>query len=140
MKKIFNLKALFLSLLFLFPSMTATAAIAPVNRIEASLIGLLEAAGEENIQVYDSAELTAEILENRLGTTIVERCIGMVTDVEAGDGIVLNAQDELYNYISYRGIYRPIRNGSLILSYMVYSPDNNYIDDIVERYDFILKE
>lgn len=28
--------------------------------------------------------------------------------------------------------------GTVFLSYMVYNPDNNYIDDIMERYDFIL--
>ena len=31
-----------------------------------------------------------------------------------------------------------MRDGTVFLSYMVYNPDNNYIDDIMEPYDFIL--
>lgn len=41
-------------------------------------------------------------------------------------------------YIPYKiGDYQ-MRDGTVFLSYMVYNPDNNYIDDIMERYDFIL--
>ena len=109
------------------------------KEIESALVSLLDAAGNEEVIVYDSSELTAEILEDRIGKTVVERCIGLVIDKDNGDGILLNTEDADYNYISYRGIYRPIENGSVIVSYMVYSSENNYIDDIVERYDFVLK-
>lgn len=37
-----------------------------IDNIESSLIDLLSAAGNKNIVVYDSSELTAEILENRV--------------------------------------------------------------------------
>ena len=106
--------------------------------IEAAFVDLLDTAGFENIKVYDASELTAETLESRKGTTIVERCIGIVTDKQSGDGAVLNLPEDCGYYISYRGIYLPISDGTVILSYMVYNPDNNYIDDIMERYDFIL--
>lgn len=108
------------------------------QEIESALVSLLEAAGNEEIIVYDSSELTAKVLEDRIGKTVVERCIGLVSDKNNGDGILLNTEDADYNYISYRGVYRPIENGSVILSYMVYSPYNCSIDDIVERYDFVL--
>lgn len=108
------------------------------EEIEASLLSLLDAAGDENVKLYDCSELTAEVLEGRQGTTIVERCIGIVTDGQSGDGRILNLPDDCGYYISYRGIYRPISDGTVILSYMVYNPDNNYIDDIMERYDFVL--
>ena len=107
--------------------------------IESALVDLLDAAGNKEIVVYDSSELSAEILENRLGQTVVERCIGIVKDVNTGDGILLNTEDPNFNFISYRGVYRPISNGSVILSYMVYSSHNNSVDDIVERYDFVIK-
>lgn len=109
-----------------------------IDDIESCLVDLLAAAGHENIVVYDSSELTAEILENRRGTTVVERCFGMVKNAESGDGIILNPEDKDYNYISYRGVYWPLSDGTILLSYMVYNPDNNYIDDIAERYDFVL--
>jgi len=112
--------------------------VAGYGETEAAFLRLLETAGDENIRVYDASELTAEILENRSGTMIVERCIGLVTSKQRGDGIVLNAANEDYNYISYRGVYRPISDGTVMLSYMVYNPDNNYVDDIMERYDFVL--
>lgn len=107
--------------------------------IESALVDLLDAAGNKEIAVYDSSELSAEILKNRLGKTVVERCIGIVKDVETGEGVLLNTEDPNFNYISYRGVYRPISNGSIVLSYMVYSSHNNSVDDIVERYDFVIK-
>lgn len=109
-----------------------------IDNIESCLLGLLNAAGNENIMIYDSSELTADILENRHGTMIVERCLGVVTNAEQGDGVVLNPADINYNYIGYRGISWPLSDGTVLLSYMVYNPNSNYIDDIVERYDFVL--
>lgn len=108
------------------------------DEIESSLLSLLEAAGAENIKLFDCSELTSEELESRKGTTVVERCIGLVTDKQNGDGMILNLPEDCGYYIGYRGIGYPISDGTVILSYMVYNPDNNAIDDIVERYDFIL--
>lgn len=68
----------------------------------------------------------------------MERCIGVVTNSEQGDGVVLNAANADYDYIGYRGIDWPLSDGAVLLSYMVYNPGNEYVDDIVERYDFIL--
>lgn len=109
-----------------------------IDDIESCLVDLLRAAGNENIVVYDASELTADILENRCGTTVVERCFGVVTDAKQGDGRVLNPADKDYDYIGYRGVYWPVSDGTVLLSYMIYNPDNGYVDDIVERYDFIL--
>lgn len=86
--------------------------------------------------VYDSDELTEEMLENRKGTLIIERCIGIVTDKESGAGKILNA-NEGYDYIVYRNDGN-ISNGTVLLSYMLYNPNNNCIDDIIERYDFVI--
>ena len=88
--------------------------------------------------LYDASDLTAEILESRNGSYIIERCIGFVTDSKEGRGKLLNFHDG-GDYISYAGV-NGIRDGSVVLSYMVYNPDNNSIDDISERYDFIISK
>lgn len=109
------------------------------DEIEDSLVSLLNAAGLQNIVVYDSSDLTLDTIQNRRGTTIVERCIGLVTNKECGDGVILNYA-ELGNYIGYRDVYLPFENGSVILSYMVYDPDGTAGDDIMVRYDFLLRQ
>lgn len=91
--------------------------------------------GYPDYQIYDSGDLTAEILENRNGKVIVERCVGIVTDSETGDGMILNTDPDHY-YISYAGV-DGVTDGTVIVSYMVYSTKNNSIDDIEERYDYI---
>lgn len=95
--------------------------------------------GMSSYQVYDASELTAEILENRNGVTIIERCIGKVINEQTGDGVLLNYQDPEYNYISYSYYDKEyIRNGTIILSYMIYNPHTNDVDDIMERHDYII--
>ncbi len=90
-----------------------------------------------NYKVYDSSELTTEVLKHRAGKgiTVVERCIGYVTDGKTGDGMVINAGDTGV-YITYNNINQRFKTGTVFVTYMVYA-DNNYIDDF-ERYDFIL--
>lgn len=88
-------------------------------------------------QLYDSSELTGKMLEERNGRIIVERCIGIVENSESGDGRILNYQDPDYYYISYHRVDN-VRDGAIVLTYMIYDPDDNYIDGIMERYDFIL--
>lgn len=98
--------------------------------------------GLNNFRIYNASELTSEILENRTNsdTIIVERCIGIVTNEKRiGDGKVLNALDENYNYISYMDV-DGAKEGNTIVTYLVYNPDNNFVDDIMERYDYILNK
>ena len=89
-------------------------------------------------EVYNADELSRDILEHRDGKVIIERCIGKVTDAEAGYGIVLNAEDNGHNYISYRGTELDIRDGTMIVTFLCYDPETNGVDDILDRYDFIL--
>ena len=91
--------------------------------------------------IYDTDELTAELLEHRTESDkiIIERCIGIVTNIDrAGDGKILNTDDDYYNYISYSGVDFETHDGTIILSYFIYNPNTDYIDDIIERYDFVL--
>lgn len=93
--------------------------------------------GSDNYELYDCSELTAEILESRKGKFIIERCIGIVTD-DVGSGRLLNYENPEFYYISYRTSVKDAKKGHIILSYMVYNPENNYIDDIMKRYDFVI--
>lgn len=103
---------------------------------EDTLIMDLSERFDGEIFIYDSNMLPTEVLENRNGKVIVERCYGMVVSRD-GDGRVLNPYDEDYDYISYRRC-DDTREGTLMLTYLVYNPDTNYWDDIMERYDCVV--
>jgi hypothetical protein len=107
---------------------------------------------EENqlFNVYDSAELTEEILTERNGALIIEKCYGVVTDNNGNGRILLNdndfinAHDRNYNniadnYISYKSV-TGTGEGDIILTYFIYNPNSNYIDDITERFDYIIDD
>lgn len=112
----------------------------PYTHIEKNVISLLENTGFKNVKVYDASEITPDILENREGKTVVERCYGVVLDMETGDGRIINAADGAGNYISYRSVYQTHDENSIMLTYLVYNPENNYCDDIIIRYDFVLEK
>lgn len=88
------------------------------------------------IQVYEVDDLDCETLENRNGNIIIEKIIGQVLNAE-GDGIILNTEDDYYNYISYRGV-KGAEVGDIVLTYCIYNPDTTYTDDIIERFDYII--
>lgn len=115
--------------------------VADYYGIEDAFVLELYENGYEHMLIYDTDELTAEILENRTqqDSIIIERVIGMVTNREQnGDGIVLNTSDTEYNYISYRSVDFETCDGTIILTYFIYNPGTDYVDDIMERYDFLL--
>lgn len=88
------------------------------------------------VKVYDSSELTLEILHNRNGKIIIEKCIGEVITTR-GDGMVLNSEEEYF--INYARI-EDIKVGDIVLTYFVYNPDTNAEDDIIERFDYVIDE
>lgn len=88
------------------------------------------------IQVYETKDLKSDILENRNGNIIIEKIIGQVLNTE-GDGIIINTEDDYYNYISYRGV-EGAEVGDIVLTYCIYNPDTTYTDDIIERFDYII--
>lgn len=91
---------------------------------------------KNNLQIYESYELTEEILLNRNGKLIIEKCIGKVMDAETGDGVTLNHTPQSY-YINYKNV-KNIHNEDIICTYFVYNPDTNYIDDIIMRFDYVI--
>lgn len=85
---------------------------------------------DDTVEVYyEYDDLTAEIIENRMGKWIIEVFYGTCVS-EDGDGL----SDDGY-YISYRGV-PGFSVGQRYRTFAVYDPTTNYIDDIMARFDF----
>ena len=94
-----------------------------------------------DFNVYTSTELTEDtenaryknLLENRMNSekVIVERTKGTVLNED------MDGEAEGY-YISYRSV-PDAQPGDEVITYLVYNPATNYIDDIIERYDVVVK-
>ena len=82
-------------------------------------------------QLYDSSELTENILANRQGKLIIEKCVGTVIDDEK------NGSLEDGSYISYADV--DCAKGDTITTYLIYNPETNYTDDVIKRFDFVQK-
>lgn len=93
----------------------------------------------KTIVIYNTDELTAEILEHRTNGNkiLVERVVGEV--INEKDGKILNTEETYYNYISYSKVNFAHKNGDVVVSYFVYNPFNNEIDDTLLRFDFKVK-
>ena len=115
--------------------------VLPYYTIEDNYVMRMVDKGYKKFDIYDTKTLTAEMLTNRINLqrAIVERVIGIVTNKERkGDGRILNTDSEQYNYISYNGCDLEYTTGTIIVTYLMYNPNTNYEDDIIERYDYIL--
>lgn len=88
----------------------------------------------DHISIVNSYDLTIEELQSRNGKLIIEVVIGQVDNFVTGAGHQLDNPDF---YISYKGV-EGISNGNIICTYFIYNPENNYEDDIVYRYDYII--
>lgn len=91
------------------------------------------------IEIYDSPDLTMEMLEGRNGKIIIERAIGVVTDIETGEGYIIGYPEF---YISYEDLVSEnenVQNGNVVCSYFVYNPGTNYCDDIIMRCDYVIE-
>ena len=88
------------------------------------------------IEIIDTSQLTTEALENRGDKLIIERVIGVVTNAETGMGYVIDNPDFYISYASVEGI----SDGDVICTYFIYNPGNSYIDDIVNRFDYIIDD
>lgn len=86
------------------------------------------------ISIVNSYDLTIEELQSRNGKLIIEVVIGQVDNFVTGAGHQLDNPDF---YISYSGV-EGISNGNIICTYFIYNPENNYEDDIMYRYDYII--
>jgi len=91
-----------------------------------------------NLDVIDTSKLTYKAITHRKGTVITERVIGKVIN-NSKDGKVLNQVGNTeYDYISYKGV--DCKKGDIIVTYLLYNPENKYCDDIVARWDYVLEK
>lgn len=96
--------------------------------------------------IYNTNDLTPEIMANRNGKIIVEKIVGKVTNDKL-DGEILNCNvdDGGYtnkdggNYISYKRV-EGAKKGDKILTYYIYNPFTNEQDDVLTRLDFIIDD
>lgn len=100
----------------------------------------------DTIEIYDTSELTPQVMANRKGKIIVEKIIGKVTNHKL-DGEILNCNfdDGGYinkdggNYINYERV-DGAKEGDKIVTYYIYSPFSNEQDDVLTRLDFIIDD
>lgn len=109
-----------------------------IGGYEQGLIRNLEERYGIESRVFDCDELTEEIVTSRDGDLIIERIVG-VSLGNTGDGRILNPADSRYDYMSYTnaGISN-LERGTVVATYLVFNPDTNGEDDIVERYDRVI--
>lgn len=94
---------------------------------------------KNGLKAIDSADLTREIITHRKGKKhlLTERVISIATSPT--DGKVLNSGENPYYYISYPD-FIGAKAGDIIVTYVTYNPSNNYVDDVIGRYDLALYE
>ena len=98
------------------------------------------------IEIYDTSELTPQVMSNRNGKIIVEKIIGEVVNHNL-DGKILNCDTDNGgytnkdggNYISYERV-DGAKAGDKILTYYIYNPFTNEQDDVLTRMDFIIDD
>ena len=116
--------------------MCGSAVVAHANEVEDYNVQLCKEATNGYVEVYDTEQLTYDILTNRNGKIIIERLVGIVLD-EEGNGKLFNG-DDYYNYINYANV-NDFKVGDYIVTYCVYNPMTNYVDDVMFRMDYIIR-
>lgn len=91
-----------------------------------------------DVTIYDAENLTGDILRSRADDheIIIEKVVGLCLDSE-GNGRILNPENPDYDYISYRN-FNGVMEGDVVMSLLIYNPDNGYEDDVIDRLDFII--
>ena len=96
------------------------------------------------MEIYNTSDLTPQMMANRNGKIIVEKIIGEVTNDNL-DGKILNCDVENGgytnkdggNYINYKRV-DGAKKGDKVLTYYIYNPFTNEQDDVLTRMDFII--
>lgn len=96
---------------------------------------LIKRQGIGRVREYWSEDLDWRILTERGDDIIIEKIVGTVTNARK-DGKVMGADPE-HDYICYRRV-KGARKGDTILTICIYTPGNDYEDDICERFDYII--
>lgn len=86
------------------------------------------------IRFVSEGKLTRRQLLSRKAKRIVyvERIVGRVTDNKL-NGVTTNG-----HYMSYRSLRGYAHKGDEVVTYCVYNPFSNAIDDVIDRFDVVL--
>lgn len=88
------------------------------------------------VKILSEKKITYNMLIKRKNKTLY---IGYITGKcidNKGNGKLYI--DSPYNYISYKSV-KGIKKGNIVRTFTVYNPYNNYEDDIIKRFDKIIK-
>jgi len=113
-------------------------ATATVSAGNVNYRAMVERKGIGRVREYYCNELTADILENRGDDIVIEKIIG-VCENRKGDGRILNTADPDYDYISYHSV-NGVKPGDVVLTICIYQPGNGYVDDVADRFDYVIDE
>lgn len=112
--------------------------------IEYNFIPILEmeeVGDGEDYKIYSSEELTTDILTHRAegNTLIVERVFAQITHIDepwhdTADAKIIGTD----HTIKYGFFNAPVYEGTIMMTYLIYNPNNDYTDDVVNRYDYVL--
>jgi hypothetical protein len=110
------------------------------NAIELNLIPYLESeeVDPSSYMLLDSSELSLDLLTNRAehNLEIVER---VIAQVHGNRGDILNARpSDRDNFISCKYLPFSVQDGTIILSYLLYDPNNDSESDVIARFDYVL--
>lgn len=94
---------------------------------------------KKKVEFYRTKDLTNKKLRNRRKhrKIIVEVVTGTVINPKTGAG-----KADLSNanwYIDYKCV-KNTKKGDRIVTYFVYNPKTNYIDDVIARYDVVVRK
>lgn len=109
--------------------------------IEFNFIPILESEevseGEEYV-IIDASELSKQTLNRRADEEllVVERVVSRIN--KDGKGEVVNTGGVGKDTLNFRHSGLPITEGDLMLTYRIYNPMTNDVNDVVNRYDYIL--
>lgn len=85
------------------------------------------------VKILSEKKLSYKALFSRKGKVLyIERCYGTVLNRR------LDGETTTGGYICYSSLKGKVKPGDEVVTYCVYNPFNNWIDDIDERYDVIL--
>ena len=119
-------------------------AMNPYEPIELNFTPVLESeeVGEgEDYCIYNREELTPDILEHRAehDTLIVERLFVQVTEIDPT--VTYRAYGTVIGYddtVTYLNMNDIVAEGTIMLTYRIYNPNNNDPKSYVNRYDYVL--
>ena len=122
----------------------ATPAFNDYEPIELNFIPVLEneeVSEGEDYHIYNREELTPDILEHRAegNTLIVERLFVQVTEIDPT--VTYRAYGTVIGYddtVTYLNMNDIVAEGTIMLTYRIYDPNNNDPESRVNRYDFVL--